>query len=128
MFGADWYARNTAGLHLLEAQPQDVRTRRMEAVQEAARRSRTDFPDALMHLELASVAQATFMAEIADAVFPLVDSIGACRYYPHRRWCRTDARSFPCVRAMGIDTCRSERARADGAVRGCRWGSRGRVR
>lgn len=49
----------------------------MAAVQEAARQSRDHFPEALMHLELASVAQASFMAEIADAMFPLVDSIGA---------------------------------------------------
>ena len=64
------------GLHLLESRPESVRSARLRALAAELAELRARSLPPLIHVELASVADPSYMGVIADALFPSVDSIG----------------------------------------------------
>jgi len=62
-----------AGLHLLEREDPPYRTNRLSAV---VNRIQGLNPQITLHLELASIADISFLTELANTIFPFVDSLG----------------------------------------------------
>lgn len=62
-----------SGLHLLEGQSDAVKNEKIERLRQHLH---TTSPSVPIHLELASMTSQEFMRNIAQQIFPLVDSIG----------------------------------------------------
>jgi len=62
-----------SGLHLLEGQTVDTKHSKIELLQSHLRNIPSNIP---IHLELASMTSLDLMRDIANGIFPLVDSIG----------------------------------------------------
>jgi len=61
------------GLHLLERENPDYRTKRIATV---VNRIQLLKPQITLHFELASIADLSFLSELANSIFPFVDSLG----------------------------------------------------
>jgi len=92
-----------AGLHLLEGQPFEFRTRRLHDVVAAIHTIPDHIP---VHLELASVGDVVFLKEIADIVLTEVDSLGLNEQEMGSLYIAlggADAKDFPLFVAPDVD-------------------------
>lgn len=62
-----------SGLHLLEGQNVDIKREKLNRLRHHLQQISSSIP---VHLELASMTSSTLMIDIAQQIFPLVDSIG----------------------------------------------------